>query len=277
MGMFSWACKGCGHDLKTDELVRMNGCKGRYDGYGGNSGGFDSENCDGDPVCWHERCYQRANTAQREDDTPSEGASNQGFGYPALEFLKGYKDAAETTYEIVVSNWAGVYPDVKRCMFYAVREGEDLVLRDHNAYQEVWDNWDDGEEFPKNWDEMTDEEHEARLQRLRERFEKETGLKNPKLNSVRFLSLEEAKKAADLIVKDIPHYHLVILGRQGELEGQCYERERHEKRRRVEDKDDPNNWSLEPTGEFREEVFYEQGVPNKNQKNRLAQALFGDG
>ena len=259
MGMFSWACKGCGHDLKADELVRMNGCKGRYDGYGGNSGGFDHENCDDDPVCWHERCYQRANTAQRDDEAPSDNASNQGFGHPALEFLKGYKDAAETTYEIVVSNWA----DQQRCTFYAIREGEDIVLRDHNAYQEVWDNWDDGEEFPENWDEMTDEEHEARLKRLRERFEKETGLKNPKLNSVRFAFLEEAKKAADLLVKDIPEYFLVILGRQGELEGQCYERERHKKYSWTDGK-------FKPTGEYREEVVYEQGVPNKD---RLATAL----
>jgi hypothetical protein len=31
MSMFSWCCKGRGHELKADELVRMNGCKGAYE------------------------------------------------------------------------------------------------------------------------------------------------------------------------------------------------------------------------------------------------------
>lgn len=266
MGMFSWACKGCGHDLKTDELVRMNGCKGRYDGYGGNSGGFDSENCDGDPVCWHERCYQRANTAQRDDDNPSDSASNQGFGYPALEFLKGYKEDAETTYKVVVSNWSGTYPDLKRQEFHPVSEGENLVLLDHKAYREVWDNWDDGADL----DAMTEDELDSWRSTYDERFEAATGLKNPKINSVAFPSLEEAKKAADLLTKDIQDYHLVILGEQGDLCGQCYERERRPKYRR------DTAGELQPTGECREEVIYEHGVPNKNQKNRLSAVLFGD-
>lgn len=274
MGMFSWACKGCGHDLKADELVRMNGCKGRYDGYGGNSGGFDHENCDGALVCWHERCYQRANTAQRDDDTPSKDASNQGFGHPALEFLKGYKDDAQTAYKVVISTWTGAYPDLKHHEFHPVREGDGLVLLDHNAYREAWDNFDAEDYYldempaPGEWEWLVDDELWDK--RLHELFEAKTGLKNPKSNSVRFPSLEEAKKAADLLTKDIQDYHLVILGEQGNLHGQCYEREHHKKYRRDADGE------LQPTGEYREEVVYEQGVPNKNQKNRLAQVLFGD-
>jgi erythromycin esterase-like protein len=269
MGMFSWACKGCGHDLKEGELVRMNGCRGLYNGYGGNSGGFDHENCDGRPVCWHERCYKRANTAERDDDTPSTDASNQGFGHPALEFLKGYDEKAETTHKVVISTTTGTYPDTKRHRFHIVREGQELVLRDRVAYEETWTYWDSGEKFPDNYFEMTEEEQNARDQRLHERFEAETGLKDPELNAVSFASLEEAKKAADLLLKDIAEYHLVILGEQGKLHGQCYERERHMKYLRVDGK-------RQPTGKYREEVFYEQGVPNKDQKNRLSVALFGD-
>lgn len=265
MGMFSWACKGCGHDLKHGELVRMNGCRGLYDGYGGNSGGFDHENCDGEPVCWHERCYKRANTAERDDDTPSESASNQGFGYPALEFRKGYDEKAETTYKVVISTTTGTYPDLKRHEWHPVREGSGLVLRDHEAYKEAWDNFDDGTD-PDN---MTDEELDVWRKGLHERFEATTGMKNPKFNSVAFDSLEEAKKAADLLVREIPEYELVILGEQGELHGQCYERERRMKYSRMGDE-------LRPTGEYREEVIYERGVPNKNQKNRLSVVLFGD-
>lgn len=258
MGMFSWACKGCGHDLKSGELVRMNGCKGIYDGYGGNSGGFDHENCEGEPVCWHERCWGRANTAQRDDDTPSRNANNQGFGHPALEFLKGYREDAETTYKVVIST----YTETKRCEFHPVKEGENLVLLDHNAYRDAWDNYDDGSDLNN----MTDEEFEAWHKGIHERFETQTGLKNPKLNSATFASLEDAKATADQLVRDIPEYSLIILGRQGELEGQCYERERYMKYSRTDGK-------AEPTGEYREEVVYEQGVPNKNRKNRLAEDI----
>jgi len=270
MGLFSWACKGCGHDLKSGELVRMNGCKGTYDGYGGNSGGFDHENCAGEPVCWHERCYGRANTAERDDDTPSKNASDQGFGWEALEFLKGYKEQAETTYKIQISTRTGTYPDEVRHEFHPVKEGDKLVLLDQKAYDETWGNWDSGEEFPDNYFEMTEEEKDARHQRHHARFEAETGLKDPKVNSFSFASLDEAKEAVDHLVRDIKDYHLLILGEQGDLRGQCYERERRMKYRRGADGD------LEPTGEYREEVVYEQGVKNKNQKNRLAQALFGD-
>lgn len=269
MGMFSWACKGCGHDLKADEFVRMNGCKGRYDGYGGNSGGFDSDNCGGEPVCWHERCYGRANTAERDDDTPSENASNQGFGYPALEFLKGYKEDAETAYKVEISHSTGEYPDEKRHEFHPVREGEGLVLLDHLAYREAWDNWDDSEELPDNRHGMGDEWHASWTQKMHERFKAQTGLKNPKLNSVAFPSLDEAKEAADILTKGLQEYHLVILGTQGKLEGQCYERERRQKYRRVDG-------SLVPSGEYRDELIYENGTPNKEQKNRLGRILFGD-
>jgi hypothetical protein len=264
--MFSWACKGCGHDLKSGELVRMNGCKGTYDGYGGNSGGFDHENCAGEPVCWHERCYGRANTAERDDETPSKNASNQGFGWEALEFLKGYKEQGETTYTVEISTTTGTYPDLVRHEFHPVREGDGLVLLDHKAYKRAWDNYDDGADL----DNMTEEEEDSWSKGLHTRFEAETGLKNPKLNRVVFASLDEAKKAADHLVRDIQEYHLLILGVQGDLRGQCYERERRMKYRRSAD------GNLEPTGEYREEVVYEQGVKNENQKNRLATVLFGD-
>lgn len=267
MGMFSWACKGCGHDLKSGELVRMNGCKGTYDGYGGNSGGFDSKNCEGEPVCWHERCWGRANTAQRDDEAPSDNASNQGFGHPALEFLKGYREDAETIYKVVIHTRTGTYPDLKHHEFHPVQEGEKFVLLDHNAYREARDNFDTEDyldEMPAP-DDMTEEEDELWGKRLHELFETKTGLKNPKIHSVTFKSLDEAKKAADHLVRDIQEYHLVILGTQGELHGQCYERERHMKYSRYADGE------LNPTGEYREEVVYEQGKPNK-----LAEALFGE-
>ena len=98
MGMFSWICKGCGLELHEGELVRLNGCKGTYDGYG-RAGGFDADG-DLDPRAWHEACYQAATSAQKLDETPSKHAPNQGFGFalekymPHPERTKGYQIAA---------------------------------------------------------------------------------------------------------------------------------------------------------------------------------------
>ena len=85
MGMFSWTCKGCGRELVQDERVRLMGCKGDYDGYGGVPGFDGSDFYPDAPACWHERCYQAATDAEKLDETPSDRAPNQGFGYPRAE------------------------------------------------------------------------------------------------------------------------------------------------------------------------------------------------
>ncbi|GAF71589.1 unnamed protein product, partial [marine sediment metagenome] len=62
MGAYSWKCKGCSQDLVEDELVRLNGCVGEYDGYG-RAGGFDyaGDSCGmSEPVAWHQYCYDWA-------------------------------------------------------------------------------------------------------------------------------------------------------------------------------------------------------------------------
>jgi hypothetical protein len=89
MGMFSWVCKGCGEDLKMDELVRIAGVKGTYDGYGrvddaefGGMGSFP---------CWHQYCYDKASDKQKLDETPSASAENQGFGYPYLKYMEPHE------------------------------------------------------------------------------------------------------------------------------------------------------------------------------------------
>ena len=95
MGMFSWCCKGCGQELHEGELVRLNGSKGIYDGYG-NAGGYSYEDSEVEPYAWHEACYQKATDKQKLDETPSKNAPNQGFGRARIEFappkykFKGY-------------------------------------------------------------------------------------------------------------------------------------------------------------------------------------------
>jgi len=84
MGMFSWECKGCNQELVTDELVRLDGCKGVYDGYGraGNH-----EWAEFDPAAWHQKCYAEATDAEKLDETPSKPAMNQGFGFPRADCM----------------------------------------------------------------------------------------------------------------------------------------------------------------------------------------------
>ena len=263
MGMFSWRCKGCGHELKADELVRMNGCKGTYDGYGGNSGGFDSDCGEVEPACWHEACYRKATQEERDDETPSKHAGNQGFGCPALAFRKGYKEDAKTEYSVIVHTFGE-----PRRELHAVPSANGYELRDRLAYRAAYDNCE-GPELPDNFQEMTDDERDDFLRFYREEVEKKLGMKNPEDNHARFPSLEKARKVADALVSDIPEYDLVILGRQGKVEGLCYERTRNRK----------YLWTaegIEPTGEFREEVEYEHGIPAEKSRKGVLERLCSD-
>jgi len=67
-----------------DELVRLNGCKGVYDGYGGAG---NHEWVEDDPAAWHQKCYAEATDAEKLDETPSEYARNQGFGFPRADCM----------------------------------------------------------------------------------------------------------------------------------------------------------------------------------------------
>ena len=84
MGMFSCKCKGCGNELVSGEVVRLNGCRGLYDGYGG-AGGFQFAS--DEPSGWHDVCWRMATDAQKLDETPSEYAPDQGFGPKRLLYM----------------------------------------------------------------------------------------------------------------------------------------------------------------------------------------------
>lgn len=85
MGYFSFECKGCNQDLVEGEEVRLNGCKGEYDGYGGCGTG---DGCvDHSPAAWHKLCYSKATDAEKLDETPSRNARNQGFGWPRQDCM----------------------------------------------------------------------------------------------------------------------------------------------------------------------------------------------
>lgn len=86
MGMFSFECKGCEQELIQDEEVRLNGCNGIYDGHGC-AGDYDFSGDYSEPVAWHQKCYGEATDAEKLDETPSQYARNQGFGFPQADCL----------------------------------------------------------------------------------------------------------------------------------------------------------------------------------------------
>lgn len=105
MGMFSWKCKGCGLELHQQELVRLNGTKGIYDGYGGTHNAPFNDLMWNQTRAWHEACYQQATDKEKLDESPSEDAKNQGFGHALEKFMPYPK---RSTQYVVRANAKGV-------------------------------------------------------------------------------------------------------------------------------------------------------------------------
>lgn len=101
MGMFSFICKGCNHEIKQGEYVRLNGCIGTYDGYG-RAGGYQYSDSNKEPSAWHNRCYNKAPDQQKLNEEPSKHAPNQGFGIACLENQENYEPEAKTIYQPII-------------------------------------------------------------------------------------------------------------------------------------------------------------------------------
>jgi len=268
MGMFSWCCKGCGHEIKTDEFVRMNGCVGFYDGYGRVPGsGFDGSLCSKDPSCWHEVCYQKATVEQKLDETPSDHAANQGFGYSALEFMQGYDPRVETTFEAVifVDHYDQETKNISKWEYYINKIDDNFVLRDVCDYRNKRDEFDSDvldaiPEFCLH--NKTGEEMYLISQQRIDFIEKSVG-PNPKKLSVAFDGLEKAKLIVGNCLEQLPHpeygFHLIILGKQGKICGQCYERNRTPEFKKVFHQDG-DDFDFVNTGKFTDDIVYAQGI-----------------
>lgn len=225
MGMFSWKCKGCGHELIQPELVRLNGSLQTYDGYGGsaaNDGNYD-------PSGWHDRCYKKASDAEKLDETPSAHAPNQGFGPAKLEFLQDYKDDAPTTYTVFVA--CGWYNEGDNKQFEFHLTNNDL-LEDQKEYQIRYDAESEsliaGE---TDWNELlklSKEEQHERVIAHQKKIEALVGGSMPSRNVKEFASIDEAIYEVDPLLLDLPEsckeYELQIHGKQGKIEGVVYHR-----------------------------------------------------
>ena len=230
MGMFSWCCKGCGHEISQGEYVRLNGCKGEYDGYGGNSGGFDYQSCNDAIIsAWHDLCYRSASSDEKLDENPSKHAKNQGFGPAKLKYMKGYNENNPTTYTVVL------YGDINGNdgqFFYTNLE----KLQDQNSYAKLYEIEEEKLDF--NFDEwmlLSDEDKEKASIDRKNKIEAIIGYPMPIRNEKVFNSVDEAISAVDSVLsRDLPVecngcYSLYVFGHQGDIEGCVYERSVHER------------------------------------------------
>ena len=216
MGMFSWECKGCKHELKEGEYVRLNGSIGTYDGYG-RAGGFEYSGSYEEPSAWHVRCYNNASVEDRLSDEPSEHAPNQGFGFAALENLKGYDPNAETKfiaviYVIYVDHYDGEAEKTTKQQWYVVNG----VLADEHHYEALYEaaNGEGG---------ITEEMWKSRPSKVEDHI----GMKRPSSNSEYNESFEETKRIVESLIPSLPNpdwgYELAIFGKQGKIQGLCYQ------------------------------------------------------
>ena len=239
--MFSWCCKGCGHELHMDELVRMDGSVGVYDGYG-RAGNFDYQG--DDPVCWHEYCYQNASDQRKLDDTPSKYAANQGFGYNILKYMRSEDCDLPIKMKVRI--------DVSWFDGENVQEQNHIIIKDQGEYQ-LFDKKLLRDCYRVD---VEDEENVRELaKKLAIQADKETT----------FDDLDTALKVAESLMKNLPNpergYDLAVLGTQGDKHGMIYEFNKIAKTNKVpiEGKFYPNGnqkFNNVPNGEFEEKLFY---------------------
>lgn len=267
MGMYSWVCKGCGHELVQGETVRLNGSRQEYDGYGGSAGG------DHDPSAWHNRCYLKASPEARLDESPSRHASNQGFGPAKLEFRPGYTEDAPVEYTVLV--YAGEEVDVvkyhggavgKSYKQYDFHYTNNNKLEDQREYRTRYEKVGEtialtSEEWDA-WDKLSKEDRDQAYADHQKKIEALAGGAMPERNEKVFASIGEAIAMTEMLLPSLPEgcngeYQLIVYGRQGKIQGAVYEYDVSRK-----------------NGELHREETYRIGTPDgSNVKNRLALAI----
>ena len=228
MGMFSWLCKGCGHELNKGEWVKVDGRRQVYDGYGGSAAEY------GDAIAWHCRCYDLAPVEEKLAETMSPSAPDQGMGFAKLEFMQGYDPSAPTTYSAIV--YCRYFDVEKRLSYEWQLHLTDKGLEDEKDYQRRLETVFEtiSAERPEDWWKdilkKPQEELEALNAETSREAERRMGGPSPYRRTLQFSSIDECLAAVDrLIPSGLPEdvegvYHLAIFGTQGEIDGVVYER-----------------------------------------------------
>lgn len=222
MGMFSWCCKGCGEEICRGEFARLNGRKQVYGGYG--DGDHDEY------VAWHQRCYGAATKEQKLDDNPSKPAKNQGMGAARLRFLEGYDEGKPVTYTAVLY----AYGEKGQFEFFYTNSGKLENQTSYDALYEAEADKPSGFDY-EAWTLLPAEDKKKAKEEHLKKIEEAIGFPSPRDNAKVFgsrcdalvLALAALDRAA--LARDLPEecggrYHLIVLGRQGEIEGSVYER-----------------------------------------------------
>jgi hypothetical protein len=225
VGMFSWCCKGCEHELCVGEYVRLGMHKEEYDGYGG------SYEVDYEPVAWHQACYEAASTEEKLDETPSKPAPNQGFGSAKLAFKEGYDPKAPTTYTAVVygSHSDRATKKYTRYQFLLTPNG----LEDEIAYDAGLEAF--AEQYYKD-NPPPEGVYKRPLEEMNAYFEKHHAIivaqygSSPESRQLTFSTIEDCIKMVEEAIETfLPAvltgvYTLTIFGTQGEITGAVYVR-----------------------------------------------------
>lgn len=233
MGMFSWKCKGCGHELIEGESVRLNGAQQEYNGYGGSAAA--SENYE--PSAWHNRCFLKVSQAERLDESPSASAPDQGFGPKKLEFLDGYDENKPTIYSVVV--FTDYFSDREHDRFelYYTNNGK---LEDDLEYRKRLDDISETLTISEmddwnSWKLLSEDQQEKIYADHKQKCEAALGGKQPCQNGKEFLTIDEAIAAVEVFLPGVfgkgclpakvnGNYQMVVYGKQDKIEGAVYER-----------------------------------------------------
>jgi len=261
MGMFSWKCKGCGHELKTKELVRMNACVGEYSGYG-SAGGFEYSGSYNEPSCWHVLCYNKASVEEKLSDSSSEYAPHQGFGIEALEFLRGFDPDG------VIENYIphfDTYRDEKRQILYITPNGLLDELTWENIHEAIAEKYWNEHKFPEDFSSWSEQEKEALSDKIMKARIEEAGGDLPSRSAIKYNSLQEALDgAAQFESPSMGDYSLIVLANQNKLHGLVYDKFVSE----IREGEYPNRIG---TGRYKTEINYIIGKKHMDCGKRNAQ------
>ncbi len=223
--MYSYCCNGCGHELHQEELVRLDGATGIYDGYGG-IGIFGENHA---TCCWHEACYQKASFMEKKANKRSAHADNQGFGPACLEFLPNFEPSKAIEYSVYFET----YDEAKGSdIIHLCKAGEYLLLSE-NDYEAAYSEFN-RKQASDAWfsalgsvSTMSHEDKNAFYQQRVEYVESQIGMKNPNRIAATFTSLEQALEITNNFLPD-GNWYLIVSGKQGKIQGAVYIRRKYD-------------------------------------------------